>query len=47
MVLASTAALTFPLACSSGLDSDVSCSATPVGSASGNVTTGLFWGFDL
>lgn len=47
MALASTAALTFPLACSSGLDSDVSCSATPVGSASGNVTTGLFWGFDL
>ena len=47
LAAAFTAALTFPLACSSGLDSEMPCSATPVGSVSGNVTTGLFWGFDL
>jgi hypothetical protein len=33
--------------CSSGLNTPEACSVSPVGSTSGNVTTGLFFGFPL
>lgn len=39
-----TAAL---FSCSSGLDSETPRSSVPVPPASGNIATGLFWGFDL
>ncbi len=44
LVLAPTAILS---ACSSGLGSFEACTNSPVGSESGNVTTGLFFGFQL
>lgn len=44
--IAVPAACFLSIGCSSGLDSDTTCIAAPVGSVSGNVTTGLFFGFE-
>ena len=42
-----TALLALHAGCSSGLNNNIVCNDAPVGSQSGHLTTGLFFGFDL
>ncbi len=44
--LAAPAAYVLSISCSSGLETETPCIAAPVPSVSGNVTTGLFFGFE-
>ena len=45
--IAASAVIAALFSCSSGLDSETPRSSAPVPPASGNIATGLFWGFDL